>query len=123
MVVAVVPPALRWLARWLNCETMPWQWFIPNWTPAGPMSSWWKWPMWCWPLSPLRLQEFAARALRERGVELRLKTSVQSVTPEGVQLGSGEFIPAGIMVYYGRHCSERGWQLGSTAGTGWPHHG
>jgi len=50
------------------------------------------------PFAP-NLREYAAKALRERGVELRLKTSVKSVTPEGVELGSGEFIPAGVVVW------------------------
>lgn len=46
-----------------------------------------------------KLQEFAARALRERGVELRLGTSVKAVTPDGVEFGNGEFLKAGVVVW------------------------
>ncbi|HEY5880799.1 MAG TPA: NAD(P)/FAD-dependent oxidoreductase [Nakamurella sp.] len=45
------------------------------------------------------LREFAARALRERGVELRLNTSVAEVRPDGVVLGGGEFLKAGVVVW------------------------
>ncbi len=45
------------------------------------------------------LREFAARALRERGVELRLNTSVAQVRPDGVLLGGGEFLKAGVVVW------------------------
>ena len=45
------------------------------------------------------LREFAARALRERGVELRLNTSVAEVRPDGVVLGGGEFVKAGVVVW------------------------
>ena len=47
----------------------------------------------------VKLQEFAARALRERGVELRLGTSVKAVTAEGVEFGDGEFLKAGVVVW------------------------
>ncbi|HET8588935.1 MAG TPA: NAD(P)/FAD-dependent oxidoreductase [Nakamurella sp.] len=45
------------------------------------------------------LRRYAARALRERGVELRLGTAVAEVRPDGVQLASGEFLPAGVVVW------------------------
>lgn len=45
------------------------------------------------------LREFAARALRERGVELRLNTAVAEVRPDGVQFGDGEFLKAGVVVW------------------------
>ncbi len=48
---------------------------------------------------PPSLREFAARALRERGVELRLNTSVAEVRPDGVVLGGGEFLRAGVVVW------------------------
>lgn len=55
------------------------------------------------PFAP-SLQQFAARALRERGVELRLNTSVAEVREDGVLLGakdSGEqeFLKAGITIW------------------------
>jgi len=50
------------------------------------------------PFAP-SLREFAARALRERGVELRLNTSVAEVRPDGVVLGGGEFLKAGVVVW------------------------
>ena len=45
------------------------------------------------------LREYAARELRERGVELRLNTSVKEVSPEGVTLGNGEFLPARVVIW------------------------
>ncbi len=45
------------------------------------------------------LRDYAARELRERGVELRLNTSVKEVSAEGVTLGSGEFLPARVVVW------------------------
>ncbi len=45
------------------------------------------------------LREYAAKALRERGVELRLNTSVAEVTPDGVLLGGGEFLKAGVVIW------------------------
>jgi NADH:ubiquinone reductase (H+-translocating) len=50
------------------------------------------------PFAP-HLREYAARALRERGVELRLNTSVAAVREDGVLLGSGEFLKAGLVVW------------------------
>ncbi len=50
------------------------------------------------PFAP-SLREFAAKALRERGVELRLNTSVQEVRTDGVVLGDGEFLTAGVVVW------------------------
>ncbi len=45
------------------------------------------------------LRDYAEKELRERGVELRLETSVKSVSPEGVTLGDGEFLPAKVVVW------------------------
>ena len=45
------------------------------------------------------LRDYAARELRERGVELRLKTSVKEVSAEGVTLGNGEFLPSRVVVW------------------------
>jgi len=50
------------------------------------------------PFAP-SLREYAARALRERGVELRLNTSVSEVAEDGVLLGSGEFLKAGVVIW------------------------
>jgi NADH dehydrogenase len=50
------------------------------------------------PFAP-SLREYAAKALRERGVELRLNTSVAEVTPDGVLLGGGEFLKAGVVIW------------------------
>jgi len=47
----------------------------------------------------VKLQEFAARALRERGVELKLGYSVAEVRPDGVLFGNGEFLKAGVVVW------------------------
>ncbi len=46
-----------------------------------------------------KLQKYAARALRERGVELQLNTSVAEVRPDGVLFGNGEFRRAGLVVW------------------------
>lgn len=46
-----------------------------------------------------KLRDFAARALRERGVELRLNTAVAEVRPNGVLLGDGDFLKAGVVVW------------------------
>ena len=46
-----------------------------------------------------KLQKYAARALRERGVELQLNTSVAQVRPDGVEFGNGEFRRAGVVVW------------------------
>jgi NADH dehydrogenase len=45
------------------------------------------------------LRGYAARALRARGVELRLGTAVAEVRADGVQLATGEFLPAGVVVW------------------------
>ncbi len=45
------------------------------------------------------LRDYAAKELRERGVELRLKTSVKEVSAEGVTLGNGEFLAARVVVW------------------------
>src|SRR6476469_6954387 len=50
------------------------------------------------PFAP-SLREYAARALRERGVELRLNTSVAEVRTDGVVLGGGEFLKAGVVIW------------------------
>ena len=50
------------------------------------------------PFAP-HLREYAAKALRERGVELRLNTSVAEVRDDGVLLGNGEFLKAGVVVW------------------------
>jgi NADH dehydrogenase len=50
------------------------------------------------PFAP-SLREYAAKALRERGVELRLNTSVAEVTKDGVVLGGGEFLKAGVVIW------------------------
>ncbi|MTD13816.1 NAD(P)-binding protein [Nakamurella sp. YIM 132087] len=47
----------------------------------------------------VKLQEYAAKALRERGVELRLNTSVAEVRPDGVEFGDGSFLKAGAVVW------------------------
>ena len=46
-----------------------------------------------------KLQKYAAQALRERGVELRLGTSVAEVKPDGVEFGDGSFLKAGVVVW------------------------
>jgi NADH dehydrogenase len=50
------------------------------------------------PFAP-SLREYAAKALRERGVELRLNTSVAEVRTDGVVLGGGEFLKAGVVIW------------------------
>ena len=45
------------------------------------------------------LRDYAARELRERGVELRLNTSVKEVSAEGVTLGNGEFLAARVVIW------------------------
>lgn len=50
------------------------------------------------PFAP-SLREYAAKALRERGVELRLNTSVSEVAEDGVLLGNGEFLKAGVVIW------------------------
>src|SRR5699024_233361 len=45
------------------------------------------------------LRDYAAGALTRRGVDLRLNTPVNEVTRDGVVLGNGTFLPAGIVVW------------------------
>ncbi|AZI58025.1 NAD(P)/FAD-dependent oxidoreductase [Nakamurella antarctica] len=45
------------------------------------------------------LRDYAEKELRERGVELRLETSVKEVSADGVTLGTGEFLPAKVVVW------------------------
>jgi NADH dehydrogenase len=45
------------------------------------------------------LREYAAKALRERGVELRLNTSVAEVREDGVLFGDGSFLKAGVVIW------------------------
>jgi NADH dehydrogenase len=46
-----------------------------------------------------RLASYAARRLRERGIEIRTETQVTAVEDGGVQLSSGEAIPLGTLVW------------------------
>jgi NADH dehydrogenase len=46
-----------------------------------------------------KLREYAAAALRERGVELRLETAVKEVGPDGVLLADGERVPAAATIW------------------------
>jgi NADH dehydrogenase len=46
-----------------------------------------------------RLSRAADKVLRERGVELRLKTSVKEATAEGVHLSDGEFVPTRSLIW------------------------
>ncbi|HVA20583.1 MAG TPA: NAD(P)/FAD-dependent oxidoreductase [Candidatus Micrarchaeia archaeon] len=48
---------------------------------------------------PARLRRYALAALVRRGVEVRLRESVGAVGPEHVVLGSGEVIPAGLVLW------------------------
>lgn len=50
------------------------------------------------PFDP-KLREYAAGALRERGVELRLGTAVKEVRPDGVLLADGEHLPAAATIW------------------------
>ena len=45
------------------------------------------------------LRRFARRALEVRGVDLRLSSAVAEVRRDGVLLGSGEFVQAGVVVW------------------------
>ena len=47
----------------------------------------------------LRLSKAADRVLRNRGVEVLTKTSVQEATMEGVRLSTGEFVPARTLAW------------------------
>ena len=46
-----------------------------------------------------RLGRTADRTLRERGVEIRVRTSVKEATAEGVQLSDGEFVPTRSLIW------------------------
>ncbi|GIF19692.1 NADH dehydrogenase [Actinoplanes tereljensis] len=46
-----------------------------------------------------RLAEAADAVLRERGVEVLLKTSVQEATADGVRLSGGEFVPTRSLIW------------------------
>jgi len=50
------------------------------------------------PFAP-RLRRYAAKVLRKRGVDLRLDTGVEEVTPDGVRTAGGGFIPAELVVW------------------------
>jgi NADH dehydrogenase len=50
------------------------------------------------PFAP-RLQRYTARALRERGVELRLGTAVKEVHADGVVLSDGERLPSAATIW------------------------
>jgi NADH dehydrogenase len=46
-----------------------------------------------------RLSATAGRVLRRRGVEVRLQTTVQAATSDGVRLSDGEFVPTRSLVW------------------------
>ena len=46
-----------------------------------------------------RLSETTDRVLRERGVEVRMETSVEEATSDGVRLTSGETVPTRTLVW------------------------
>jgi NADH:ubiquinone reductase (H+-translocating) len=46
-----------------------------------------------------RLGATADRVLRQRGVEVRLQTTVQAVTAQGVRLSDGEFVPTRSLIW------------------------
>jgi NADH dehydrogenase len=46
-----------------------------------------------------KLSRTADKVLRGRGVDVRLETSVEEATPEGVRLTDGEFVPARTLVW------------------------
>jgi NADH dehydrogenase len=46
-----------------------------------------------------RLSRAADRVLRQRGIEVRMETSVQEATSEGVRLTTGEFVPSRTLVW------------------------
>jgi NADH:ubiquinone reductase (H+-translocating) len=46
-----------------------------------------------------RLSATADRVLRQRGVEVRLQTTVQAATSDGVQLSDGEFVPTRSLIW------------------------
>ncbi|NIJ05451.1 NAD(P)/FAD-dependent oxidoreductase [Frigoribacterium faeni] len=70
------------------------------------------------PFAP-RLRRYAAKVLRKRGVDLRLDTGVEEVTPDGVRTASGEFIPAELVVWatgVAAHAEVAGWGVPQTHG-------
>ena len=46
-----------------------------------------------------RLATASDKVLRERGVEIRLKTSVKQATPDGVHLSDGEYVPTRSLIW------------------------
>lgn len=51
------------------------------------------------PQLDVRLARAADRVLRDRGVDIRLTTSVQEATAEGVRLSDGEFVPTRSLIW------------------------
>jgi NADH dehydrogenase len=51
------------------------------------------------PQLDVRLARAADRVLRDRGVDIRLSTSVQEATAEGVRLSDGEFVPTRSLIW------------------------
>jgi NADH dehydrogenase len=51
------------------------------------------------PQLDIRLARTSDRVLRERGVEIRLKTSVKEATDDGVHLSDGEFVPTKSLIW------------------------
>ncbi len=46
-----------------------------------------------------RAKRYTTRALRDRGVQLRLETTVTEVRSDGVVVDGGDFIPAGLVIW------------------------
>jgi len=46
-----------------------------------------------------RAQAYTTRSLRDRGVELRLSTTVEEVRPDGVVVNGGEHVPARLVIW------------------------
>ena len=46
-----------------------------------------------------RLADASDKVLRERGVEILLKTSVEQATPDGVHLSNGEYVPTKSLIW------------------------
>src|SRR3712207_3568439 len=46
-----------------------------------------------------RLADAADKVLRERGVDIRLGTSVREATAEGVHLSTGEYVPTRSLIW------------------------
>jgi NADH dehydrogenase len=51
------------------------------------------------PALPMRLSDATARLLGELGVEIRTSARVTEVTPDGVRLAGGDFIPSELVVW------------------------